>query len=277
MTTTTDLAAVREAALDLALATWYDEALRLLDATQTDDPQGRLLLALTAADVADRADHVFGRNERGAEAVRGPRRRAGGVRTGPVARLERGLAPGPPWLLAGHPQPRRLLPDGPGRSRGGRDRRARHRGDPPARRGARRARGAAGPPCAWAGSPTTCWPTARPRPPTTSRPWKPRVRRAIPCCCSRLSGTSATTPTTTATSPAPASDGRSRPLPAPGRGTSAGRSPSSCCWPCCTATRGTRRAHGRSLGRCCGGPQPSVRSGSRVRPRASWPASTRPK
>ena len=63
MTTTTDLAAVREAALDLALATWYDEALRLLDATQTDDPQGRLLLALTAADVADRADHVFGRSE----------------------------------------------------------------------------------------------------------------------------------------------------------------------------------------------------------------------
>ena len=62
MTTTTDIAAVREAALDLALATWYDEALRLLDATQTDDPQGRLLLALTAADVADRADHVFGRS-----------------------------------------------------------------------------------------------------------------------------------------------------------------------------------------------------------------------
>lgn len=61
MKTTIDIAAVREAALDLALATWYDEALRLLDATQTDDPQGRLLLALTAADVADRADHVLGR------------------------------------------------------------------------------------------------------------------------------------------------------------------------------------------------------------------------
>ena len=61
--TTTDLAAVREAALDLALATWYDEALRLLDAAQTDDPQERLLLALTATDVADRADHVFGRSE----------------------------------------------------------------------------------------------------------------------------------------------------------------------------------------------------------------------
>ena len=32
--TTTDLSIVREAALDLALATWYDEALRLLDATR---------------------------------------------------------------------------------------------------------------------------------------------------------------------------------------------------------------------------------------------------
>lgn len=58
--TTTDLAAVREAALDLALATRYDEALRLLDATQTDDPHDRVLLALTAADVADRADHLLG-------------------------------------------------------------------------------------------------------------------------------------------------------------------------------------------------------------------------
>ena len=63
MTTTTDIAAVREAALDLALATWYDEALRLLDATQTDELNGRVLLALTAADVADRADHVLGRSE----------------------------------------------------------------------------------------------------------------------------------------------------------------------------------------------------------------------
>ena len=63
MTTTTDLSAVREAALDLALATWYDEALRLLDATQTDDPHGRVLLAVTAADVADRADHVLGRTD----------------------------------------------------------------------------------------------------------------------------------------------------------------------------------------------------------------------
>jgi hypothetical protein len=63
MTTTTDLDAVREAALDLALSTWYDEALRLLDATQTDDRQGRVLLALTAADVADRADHVLGRGD----------------------------------------------------------------------------------------------------------------------------------------------------------------------------------------------------------------------
>src|SRR5687768_10757643 len=61
--TTTDLTTVREAALDLALATWYDEALRLLDATTPapDDAYGRVLLALTAADVADRADHVFGR------------------------------------------------------------------------------------------------------------------------------------------------------------------------------------------------------------------------
>ena len=61
MTTTTDVDAVREAALDLALATWYDEALRLLDATKADDPRGRVLLALTAADVADRADHLFAR------------------------------------------------------------------------------------------------------------------------------------------------------------------------------------------------------------------------
>ena len=63
--TTTDLSTVREAALDLALATWYDESLRLLDATTpaTGDAQGRVLLALTAADVADRADHVFGRRE----------------------------------------------------------------------------------------------------------------------------------------------------------------------------------------------------------------------
>jgi len=63
--TTTDLSTVREAALDLALATWYDEALRLLDATTpaTGDDEGRVLLALTAADVADRADHVFGRSE----------------------------------------------------------------------------------------------------------------------------------------------------------------------------------------------------------------------
>jgi hypothetical protein len=61
MTTTTDLEAVREAALDLALATRYDEALRLLDATRTDDPRGRVVLALTAADVGDRADHVLGR------------------------------------------------------------------------------------------------------------------------------------------------------------------------------------------------------------------------
>ena len=51
--------------LDLALATWYDEALRLLDATTPaiGDAQGRVLLALTAADVADRADHVVGRSE----------------------------------------------------------------------------------------------------------------------------------------------------------------------------------------------------------------------
>ena len=63
--TTTDLSTVREAALDLALATWDDEALRLLDATTpaTGDAHGRVLLALTAADVADRADHVFGRSE----------------------------------------------------------------------------------------------------------------------------------------------------------------------------------------------------------------------
>jgi hypothetical protein len=61
--TTTDLAAVREAALDLALATRYDEALRLLDRTQTDDPHVRVLLALTAADVADRADHLRGGSE----------------------------------------------------------------------------------------------------------------------------------------------------------------------------------------------------------------------
>ena len=63
--TTTDLSIIREAALDLALATWYDEALRLLDATTPapDDAEGRVLLALTAADVADRADHVFGRKE----------------------------------------------------------------------------------------------------------------------------------------------------------------------------------------------------------------------
>ena len=63
--TTTDLSTVREAALDLALATWYDEALRLLDATTpaSGDDEGRVLLALTAADVADRADHVFGRSE----------------------------------------------------------------------------------------------------------------------------------------------------------------------------------------------------------------------
>ena len=63
--TTIDLSTVREAALDLALATWYDEALGLLDATTpaTGDAEGRVLLALTAADVADRADHVFGRTE----------------------------------------------------------------------------------------------------------------------------------------------------------------------------------------------------------------------
>src|SRR5918993_291087 len=63
--TTIDLSTVREAALDLALATWYDEALRLLDATTpaAGDAQGRVLLALTAADVADRADHVLGRTE----------------------------------------------------------------------------------------------------------------------------------------------------------------------------------------------------------------------
>jgi hypothetical protein len=65
MTTTIEIAAVREAALDLALATRYDEALRLLDATraQPDDVRGRVLLALTAADVADRAGHVLGRTE----------------------------------------------------------------------------------------------------------------------------------------------------------------------------------------------------------------------
>src|SRR5918993_4182639 len=63
--TTIDLSTVREAALDLALATWYDEALRLLDATTpaAGDAEGRVLLALTAADVADRADHVLGRTE----------------------------------------------------------------------------------------------------------------------------------------------------------------------------------------------------------------------
>ena len=61
MTTTTGIDAIREATLDLALATRFDEALRLLDVTRTDDPRGRVLLALTAADVADRADHVLGR------------------------------------------------------------------------------------------------------------------------------------------------------------------------------------------------------------------------
>jgi hypothetical protein len=70
--TTIDVSTVREAALDLALATWYDEALRLLDAaTPTpDDAQGRVLLALTAADVADRADQVFGRSVEGGEAAK---------------------------------------------------------------------------------------------------------------------------------------------------------------------------------------------------------------
>ncbi len=60
---TIDIATVREAALDLALATWYDEALRLLDATTTDDLRDRAVLALTAADVADRSDWARGRAE----------------------------------------------------------------------------------------------------------------------------------------------------------------------------------------------------------------------
>jgi hypothetical protein len=53
----TELDAVRDAAIELALANRYDAALRLLDATGPSGPRGRLLLALTAADVADRAGH----------------------------------------------------------------------------------------------------------------------------------------------------------------------------------------------------------------------------
>jgi hypothetical protein len=53
----TDLEAVRDAAIELALGTRYDAAIRLLDTTTAGDPAARLLLALTAADVADRAGH----------------------------------------------------------------------------------------------------------------------------------------------------------------------------------------------------------------------------
>jgi hypothetical protein len=55
---TTELDAVRNAAIELTLGTRFDAALRLLDATDATGPQARLLLALTAADVADRAGHA---------------------------------------------------------------------------------------------------------------------------------------------------------------------------------------------------------------------------
>ena len=137
MTTTTDLATVREAALDLALATWYDEALRLLDATQTDDPQGRLLLALTAADVADRADHVFGRSE-------APKRFEALDAELAAYEPDPSLAWNVAWVRVRRGYSLAIRnPDGSyqGGARGSRarrGRRARRRGDPPARRGARR-------------------------------------------------------------------------------------------------------------------------------------------
>ena len=168
------------------------------------------------------------------------------------------MGPGPPRLLAGDPQPRRLFQGGARRSRTWRDRplvaeatRLRDEAPDEPRRG-------------WA-SMCLGWITDNLLADREAAPAHYELgleaarASATPCCCSRRSATSATTPTTTATSPARASDGRSRPLPAPGRGTSAGRSRSSCCWPCCTATRVTRRAPGRSPARCCGGRAPSVR------------------
>ena len=111
--TTIDLSTVREAALDLALATWYDEALRLLDATTpaTGDAQGRVLLALTAADVADRADHVFGRTE-ASKRFEALDAELAAHRAGHLDGLERGVGPVATGVLAGDPQPGRLLPDG---------------------------------------------------------------------------------------------------------------------------------------------------------------------
>ncbi len=63
MTTThTDLPAICGAAITLALGLHFDAALRLLDGTTpgADDGPGRVRLALTAADVADRAEMAAG-------------------------------------------------------------------------------------------------------------------------------------------------------------------------------------------------------------------------
>lgn len=58
----TDLSAICDAAVSLALGLHFESALRLLDGTglEASDAAGRLRLALTAADVADRAEMVAG-------------------------------------------------------------------------------------------------------------------------------------------------------------------------------------------------------------------------
>jgi hypothetical protein len=51
-----DVAAICDAAIQLSLGLRFGQALRLLDGTQVDTPVDRVRLALTAADVADRAE-----------------------------------------------------------------------------------------------------------------------------------------------------------------------------------------------------------------------------
>ena len=206
--TTTDLSTVREAALDLALATWYDEALRLLDATTpaTGDAQGRVLLALTAADVADRADHVFGRSE-------APKRFEALDAELAAYEPDASLAWNVAWVRLRRAYSLAIRnPDGsyrmgPGGREPGEADDSGRRGDPPARRGARRGpsrlgvglsrldhRQRAGRPGRGAGPlrgrPGRGASLGRPRPPVrgAAAPRRPRPRRRRPGRCARAVG-----------------------------------------------------------------------------------------
>ena len=210
-TATTDLPTLLTAITALENAARYDDALALVDATQVADDRDRLGLLMARASVVGRRDYTRGARSAGDHPLDAAQELAAGIGTGPTVA----------WDLAMQHLRRQYadqLVDGIGPA--GRDEAVVDAMTVEAA-GCATLRpttaAAAGPACAWAGSPTICAGTGSRRHATTPRRWRPAGPWPTRCSSSRRSGTWATTLMTMATTRGRWRPGRS-PLPLrPGR------------------------------------------------------------